>query len=173
MKDKDMIKKFDEFINEGIRDTFNKVKSRLKEYTDVDTEVEEPTLNIFNRDIELDTEFEDKISKEEWFELDRKSTFVKYDKNEINKLNLFFGVANQMEIDLGKYYFSVKNKIFGQPMKTFKGTIDKKKNAETKEIIYLINMYIEVKTRESRGTEWVVLKYDKLEDVFKFLDTIT
>jgi len=167
-----MIKKFDEFTNEGIRDTFNKVKSRLKEYTDAETEVEEPGLTTFSRDLELDTEFEDRISEEEYFELEKISTYVRYDKNEINRLNLFFGVANPNEYDLGKYFFSVKNQIFGQPMKTFKGTIDKKKIADTKEIIYLINMYIEVKTRESRGMEWVVLKYDELEDVFKFLDTI-
>jgi hypothetical protein len=167
-----MIKKFNEFANEGIRDTFNKVKTRLKEYTDAEPQVEEPGLTTFSRDIELDTEFEDRISEEEYFELERSTTYVKYDKNEINQLNLFFGVANPNEYDLGKYFFSVKNKIFGQPMKTFKGTIDKKKIAETKEIIYLINMYIEVKTRESRGSDWVVLKYDALEDAIKFLDTI-
>lgn len=170
MKDKDMIKKFDEFTNEGIKDTFNKVKSRLKEYTDAP--IEEPELQTYPREIEIDTEFEDRISDEEYFKLESNTTYVKYDKNEINQLNLYFGVANDREVDLGKYFFSVKNQIFGQPMKTFKGTIDKKKIAETKEIVYLINMYMEVKTRESRGTEWVALKYDILDDVCKFLDTI-
>lgn len=170
MRDKDMIRKFNEFTNEGIKDTFNKVKSRLKEYTDAP--IEEPELQIYPREIELDTEFEDRISEEEYFEIERESVYVKYDKNEINQLNIFFGIANPIEFDLGKYFFSEKSIVFGQPMKTFKGTIDKKKIAETKEIIYLINMYIEVKTRESRGTEWVILKYDSLEDVIKFLDTI-
>ena len=165
-----MIKKFDEFTNEGIKDTFNKVRSRLKEYTDAP--VEEPELQTFPREIELNTEFEDRIPEEEYFEIERNSTHIKYDKNEINKLNLFFGVASEREFDLGKYFFSVKNQIFGQPMKTFKGNIEKIKIAETKEIFYLINMYISVKTRESSGQEWVVLKYKSLDDMFKFMDTI-
>lgn len=165
------MKKFAEFTNEGIRDTFKKVKSRLKEYTDAQSKVEEPKLTPINREIEIDTDFENKISLEEYVELDLNSVSVKYDKNELIKLNLFFGKASQDEYDLGKYFFDVKNQIFGQPMYKFIGCIDKKRLVDNG-IIYLLNMQIEIKDKNSSGRDWVIIKYTELQEVLEFLDTI-
>ena len=164
-----MIKKFDEFANEGIKNTFKKLKSKLKDYTD--EPIEEPELNVISREIKIDTDFEDKISLDEYVQTDFNSVFVKYDKNEIDTLNLFFGIANPNRFDLGKYFFEVKNQIFGQPMYRFIGCIDKKRIADNG-IIYLLNMTIEVKTKDNSGTEWVIFKYNELQDVIEFLDTI-
>ena len=163
--------KIDATIDESLRDTFRDMKKRFKEYRDFQN-TEEPETVSYPTDIKLDTDFDNKLSMEDRAIIERDSVHVKYTQNETNKLNLFFGTANPNEFHVGKYFFSVRNQRFGQPTHRFYGTIDKKKMVETKDIVYLLDMSIQVKTKESMGKDWVTLKYDRLDGVLEFLDTI-
>jgi hypothetical protein len=137
------IKSFDIFINEGI----------------------EP----IESEIELNTEFDNKISLEEYSELLRKNIKVSLSKPEVIKLNLFFGIWKQSND--GKYYFNKRITGFGKPSKILSGNIQKLINEE-KESTFILHLGITIKTAEQQGDDLITLKFNTLNELFKFIKNI-
>lgn len=140
------IKSFDAFINEGF-------------------------MEPIDRDIELNTDFDNKISLDEYSELLRSNYEQSFSNPELIKLNLFFGIWKTNRNNGGEYYFDKEIKGFGKPTKKLSGHIQKLTD-KYKNSMYILHINITLKTSEQEGYDRIILKFYTLKEVFKFIDNI-
>ena len=131
-------------------------------------------LEVVNQENIIIKPFDNELEDRENWELDQRSGNRPFDKNELMKLNIYFGVLKN---PVRNYEFKFKSGGFGQEKFKFNGVINKKSEYDYKtkelsdEIYYIINGYLSVEFGPHKGNRLLNLKFDNFDDVISFFKT--
>lgn len=144
-------------------------------------------------DINIDDKFENELSDREKWDLERYLFHRRFTKDEILKLNLYFGIYTD-NVYTNRFPFTVEHGKFGEPVTRLKGIIEKKKIMDSimdKSVLnngddivdkigngeidlvgefYMVSMDMLVKVGRHKGHRKVFLYFKDLKEFFKFLD---
>jgi len=137
------LKSFDTFINEG--------------------------LEPIDDEIKLNTDFENKLSIEDYIKILKDNVKISISKSEVMKLNLFFGIWKKS--NEGVYVFNKTTSGFGKPTKILSGYIEKLTDKD-KNSTFVVHLDYTLKTLDQKGYDGILLKFNTLSEIFKFINIL-
>jgi hypothetical protein len=124
-------------------------------------EISEDIEIVDQFDIEI-SKFDNELTDRENWDLYKWSDVRNFSKDDVNKLNYFFGVY---KTDLRKFMFKLDVGGFGRERINFSGCINKKSEYDNDgkklidDVYFLIDGYIKVKFGEHSGERKIFLKF--------------